>query len=122
MDRPTENDLVEGLHPVRAKWRSLGIALKMTKNDLDAIENTVKGDVERALQDMLGQWLRSDEVRTWQQIIEALQSSVVAQNMLAKTLQDKHCPDYVLESGATRSTDSDREVRIAILYNNSKLC
>ena len=110
MDRPiSEKDLLVGLHSVRAKWRSFGIALKVEKSDLDAIEKNTGGDVDRALQDMLSQWLRLEEVRTWPLIIEALESSVVADKVLAKELRDKHCPDYVLESEGNRR-GSDREV------------
>ena len=55
--------LLTSLDPVRAKWKALGIALKMTAYDLDAIEANTRGSVERALQEMLAQWLKSESGR-----------------------------------------------------------
>ena len=103
MDRPIsdEANLLLELHPVRAKWRDLGIALKMKQADLDAIEKDTSGSVDRALQNMLTQWLKSDEDCTWSQIAEALDSAVVSEKKMAKSLRGKYCADYVLESERT---------------------
>lgn len=103
MDRPIsdEANLLLELHPVRAKWRDLGIALKMKQADLDAIEKDTTGAVDRALQNMLTQWLRSDEECTWSQIAEALDSAVVSEKKMAKSLRGKYCADYALESEGT---------------------
>ena len=109
MDRPIsdESNLLLELHPVRAKWRDLGIALKMKQTDLDAIEKDTTGAVDRALQNMLTQWLKSDEDCTWSQIAEALDSSVVSEKKMAKSLRTKYCADYVLESERTTNNGGE---------------
>ena len=113
MDRPIcqEADLLVELHPVRAKWRDLGIALKMLQTDLDAIEKDTIGAVDRALQNMLSQWLRTDEACTWQQVVDALDSSVVSERKLAKALREKYCVDYV-QGERTIGSGGSRQVKI----------
>ena len=105
MDRPiSEPELLEELHSLRAKWREFGTALKMKQYDLNAIEKNA-GAVDRALQLMLTQWLKSDEERTWSQIVDALESQVVSERKLAKEIRDKHCPNYALDSKKDRGSE-----------------
>ena len=106
MDRPiSEPKLLEELHSLRAKWREFGTALKMEQSDLDAIEKNAGGAVDRALQLMLTQWLKSDEERTWSQIVDALESQVVSERKLAKEIRDKHCRSYALDSKKDRGSE-----------------
>ena len=91
--------LVNKLHPVQAKWKSLGIALKMQCYDLDAIEqNAGSSGVQQMLVNMLNQWLLSDQTRTWPEIVTALDSPTVGHTGLAKEIRDEYCRDYLLPS------------------------
>ena len=109
-----ENDLktlVTSLDPVKAKWKALGIALRMTAYDLDAIEANTRGSVERALLEMLAQWLKSDETRVWPHLIEALDNKSVRERRLAKKIRNEHCRDYVMESEGGGLGGSDNPER-----------
>ena len=89
--------LVLKLNPVQAKWRSLGIALKVQHYDLDAIEkNAGNYGVQRMLEDMLNQWMNSEQTRTWPEIVEALCNPTISERGLAKNIRDDHCQDYHL--------------------------
>ena len=102
MDRPLEErdlkDLMAALYPLRAKWRKLGVALEASPTDLDAIELNSRGSVGLALQEILSQWLRSHETRTWPDVVEALDRPFVGERRRAKRVRDDHCEEYVLQS------------------------
>ena len=102
MDRPLEErdlkDLMAALYPLRAKWRKLGVALEASPTDLDAIELNSRGSVGLALEEILSQWLRSHETRTWPDVVEALDQSFVGERRRAKRVRDDHCEGYVLQS------------------------
>ena len=89
--------LVVKLHDVRLKWRELGVVQEMKPPDLDAIEMNTRGSVERALDEMLSQWLNSAEVRTWPHVIEALNQPNIAKRRLAVQLRKEHRHEYVME-------------------------
>ena len=70
-------------------WRRSGNAT--------TIEMNARGAVERALDEMLSQWLNCAEVRTWPHVIEALDRPNIAQRRLAVQLRNDHCREYVME-------------------------
>ena len=94
--------LVDKLHPVQAKWKSLGIALRMQCYDLDAIEQDAgSSGVQQMLVNMLNQWLLLKQTRTWPEIVTALDTPAVGHTGLAKAIRDEYCPDYILPSEKT---------------------
>ena len=109
--------LVVKLHDVRAKWRELGINLEVEGPDLDAIEMNAGNSVQRMLEEMLRKWYNSAAVRTWPQVIEALDRPNIAQRRLAVQLREEHCPEYVLESERNKGVEVKLESKNSVQSN-----
>ena len=80
--------LLDQLHPARAKWYNLGLALKVHPDDLDAIQkcNAAPDD---CLREMLKLWLSTQENPRKEDIIKALQVLSVRYVTLAKELEQE---------------------------------
>ena len=63
--------LVEELGAHHNKWRALGAALEVSKKDLEAI-GTQYSHTEDCLQGMLINWLHTDNLASWNRVIDAL--------------------------------------------------
>ena len=52
-------EVIDTLWGYRAKWRLIGIQMRIEPGDLDAISKSKKEDVDDALYEVTKQWLRS---------------------------------------------------------------
>jgi len=75
-DRPKLRDLVNHVVPsVANKWYDLGLQLldSNDENELNVIEaSDVQNDAKTCCRKMFSMWLKTDELASWQKVIEAL--------------------------------------------------
>lgn len=86
-------DVHEELHPIRAKWYFVGLALKVPVHELEAIkEKFADHQVDQRLCEVLTFWLRNslDPRPSWSDVIRALRSRTVGSKRLANELEAKH--------------------------------
>ena len=90
-------DVQKELIPVSAKWRSIGIALRLKPNTLDGIETRYSGDPPACLTSTLTEWLnRNYNVKrfgepTWQALVKAVGDTAGGANMaLAIDMARRH--------------------------------
>ena len=90
-------DVTKELTPVSAKWRSIGLALRLKPNTLDGIQAKNSGDPSTCLTSMLTEWLKKNyNVKrfgepTWQRLVEAVGDPAGGENMaLATDLASRH--------------------------------
>ncbi|XP_064385878.1 uncharacterized protein LOC135334573 isoform X2 [Halichondria panicea] len=84
-------DLYGALFEARAKWRPIGLELRLTPGTLDAIEQMKINPSDR-LEAVLLHWLRVTRGASWKQVIDALRSALVGEIQLAEKLELKYCP------------------------------
>ena len=85
------------LTPVVAKWRSIGIALRLKPNILDGIETRHNGDPPACLESTMTEWLnRNYNVKrfgepTWRKLVEVVAHPNGGANMaLARDMAKKY--------------------------------
>ena len=67
----SEKEFIKELREMTADWYMFGCAMGMSTTDLDIIEH--KGELERYMKKMLGEWLKTGSA-TWEKLQEALRS------------------------------------------------
>ena len=97
---PGEDDLVdvvEEVMDVAAKWRSLGLALRLRAAELDTISSKNHTDPTECLRDMLLAWLqqRYDSKRfgppSWRILCQAISKQAGGNNpALAREIAERH--------------------------------
>ncbi len=70
------------VYDARAKWRKIGLQLKLTHGDLEAINSQYQNPGDQ-LEQVLAQWLKGGEA-TWRQLMKALCTVPVGETALAK--------------------------------------
>ena len=90
-------DVQKELNAVSAKWRNIGIALRLKPNILDGINTQCNGDPSACLSSTVTEWLnRNYNVKkfgepTWRWLVEAVGDPVGGANMaLAKDVARNH--------------------------------
>ena len=90
-------DAKKELNPVSAKWKSLGIALRLKPNILDGIKAENSGDPTACLTSTVTEWLnRNYNVKrfgepTWRRLVEAVGDPAGGANMaLARDMAGRH--------------------------------
>ena len=90
-------DVQKELIPVSAKWRIIGIALRLKPNVLDGIKAENSGDPPACLTSTVTEWLkRNYNVKrfgepTWQKLVEAVAHPTGGANMaLARDMARKY--------------------------------
>ena len=90
-------DVKSAVLPIAAKWKDVGIALRLRPSDLDGIETTHSTSPERCLTEMLMLWLRRNYnvekfgEPTWQQLVEAVMAPAGGANpALANCITEKY--------------------------------
>ena len=90
-------DVQKELIPVSAKWRSIGIALRLKPNVLDGVETRYSGDPLACLISTVTEWLnRNYNVKrfgepTWQALVKAVGDPAGGANMaLARDMTMRH--------------------------------
>ena len=84
-----EDDLAEvyeELHGTEAKWKSIGIHLKLPISCLEEIGKEHKGNNEECSLQMQVAWLRS-KTATWRSLVEALKKSSVGYEDKARDIE-----------------------------------
>ena len=89
--------VVEMVFAAKAKWFSIGLALKIPNNELELIEDE-KVDADRGLRKMLLVWLRTGSNKTWRVLAEALGHDLVMEVNLKKSIIARYSPDDILTS------------------------
>ena len=77
------------LYDVRAKWKMIGLGLRLPHSDLDAMS----GSHLECLESSMSKWLkRVDPSPTWKAIVDVLRSKVVGEEGRAKELENHDIP------------------------------
>lgn len=79
-------EVLEELYGTEAKWKSIGIHLKLPISCLEEIGKKYKGDTEECSLQMQVAWLRS-KTATWRSLVEALRKSSVGHEDKAKDIE-----------------------------------
>ena len=125
------------LHPVRAKWRNIGIELEIDIGTLDSIEKSFHFDHTECLSRMLENWFKqTDPPPSWDAIVEALESGPVGEGHLAEQIKQKYCTPsesksecvpqphtiaVVSESSSVAACTTEYVRYLKALYTSSKL-
>ena len=95
--KPTKNKLLDHVVPhVTPYWYDLGIKLLKEEEEaqLDVIESNYADDKKECCKRMFWYWLSTNTDASWQQLIEALQSSAIKLPVVAadieKMLKGRH--------------------------------
>ena len=79
--------MFKSVFDARAKWYDIGLELKMDAGSLDAIEKDNPRDVQDCLRALLRKWLRRSQPKpTWGALVEALESSLIGEELLASKI------------------------------------
>ena len=71
----------------RTKWYDIGLELKIDPASLDAIQEDNPRNAQNCLRDMLKKWLRRSQPKaTWRALVEALESPLVDEGLLASMI------------------------------------
>ena len=81
------------LYEVRAKWYDLGVQLRMTTPDLDAIQTQYQNNPDTCVRKMLSDWLTKEvpSPPTWQTVVDALNSAAISRPLVARKIYMKYC-------------------------------
>lgn len=89
-------DVKEELHPVAARWKDVGSALRLRYDTLDSIE-TKCNDPDRCLEFVVKEWLKRNYnvdkfgEPTWQKLVEAVRNPAGGANRaVARDIAGKH--------------------------------
>ena len=89
---PSELELLNLLADISAKWRLIGICLRVPDNDLEGIQQNPISDIEK-LSAVINRWKESQSSPfTWETVITAIESPIV--NNLRKSNEIR---DYLSE-------------------------
>ena len=76
--------MFRAIFDARTKWYDIGLELKIGAASLDAIQEDNPRNVQNCLRDMLKKWLRRCQPKpTWGALVEALESPLVDEGLLA---------------------------------------
>ena len=103
--------LVNELYEVRAKWYDLGVQLRMTIHDIDAIEIEYSKHSDTCLRKMLSVWLTREvpSPPTWQRVVDALSSPTVDRLDVAKKIRKSYCNGNGEEHGNTEKPNTGND-------------
>ena len=74
----------------RSDWQDIGIELGLKVTDLEAIDETNRGNVDKCFSKMLTLWLkRANPPPTWSAMVEALKEPAVGFEDLAEEVESK---------------------------------
>lgn len=76
---------------LRSKWYDIGIELKMSTYDLDAIKVENPQNTKDCLTEMLKKWLSNANNPTWNNLVQALSSESVGEKKIAENIGKQYC-------------------------------
>ena len=82
-------DIQEELHDARAKWRTIGLGLKLPPSDLEVIDRD-KADCEEKFESVLLRWLKNGNECTWSTLYKVLSTRTVGKHVIAKQIKEKY--------------------------------
>ena len=81
--------MMEELRPVASEWRVLGVMLELPQHTLRSIEYDSRG-CDEALEKVLKLWVEIGRNVTWESLVAALNSPILANRALARTIESRH--------------------------------
>ena len=82
-------EIEEELWDTRAKWRTIGQGLKISRSDLDVIKQN-NADVDDQFRSMIDKWLQNGEDCTWEALCRVLSARSVGYRTLAREIEQKY--------------------------------
>ena len=82
-------EVQEALWPARAKWKNIGIRLKLAVSDLECINAEPGSGIDEKFDRMLSARLKKIEPCTWRDLYDALNHPTVAMSDVANKLAPK---------------------------------
>ena len=89
---PTVLSLNKELSGISDKWFIIGMRLKVPVKKLNTIRQIHNSSMEKCLMTMFEEWIRM-ESPSWTTIVEVLETRLINEIVLAKTIKTKYCPD-----------------------------
>ena len=87
------------LNDIADKWFSFGVHLGLPTNELEKIEASHRGELDRCKIAMLQYWLTNSANPTWKDVVQALEK--IGQAVLALRVQEK----YLLPTGSGKDSE-----------------
>jgi len=81
--------VLEEVMDAKAKWKLIGLKLKVPKGELDSIERDGSDDLNR-LMEVLAKWLQSRKNTTWKALADAMGAATVGREDLKQKILKKH--------------------------------
>ena len=82
-------EIIEELWDARGKWWIIGLGLKISRSDLEAIKQS-NADVDDQFRSMLLKWLQNGEECTWEALCQVLSARPVGYRTLAREIEQKY--------------------------------
>lgn len=80
--------LTQKLIPIAYQWYQLGIQLEFDPGVLKGIQNEVRGDTARGLDELLTKWLqRAQPPATFESLVDVVGGSIICNQVLAEQLK-----------------------------------
>lgn len=91
LTKKDQKKISKELSSLSGKWREIGIALAVSLSTLDKLEKSHR-TLEQKLSGVVKEWLTmAGGGASWQAVVEALRSSTLRENRLARELEGKYC-------------------------------
>lgn len=107
-------EVYNALFPARHNWFNLGGVLSVQTGDLKAIRKT-GDDASECLREVLDFRLKQLPPLTWEDIVAALRTKVIAEQTLAKTIEDDKC--LLGNPGGGQDGQSDGKAATSVLVS-----
>ena len=90
------------LYDARAKWRIIGLGLKISPVDLDVIDQD-KASTEEKLEAVIYRWLNNAKDCTWSKLSQVLSARSVGKDKLAEEIRKKYAINLAAEAATSLS-------------------
>ena len=80
------------LQPVNTEWKYLGMELGIDYHVLQEIEKKYPNNTKECMAETVNEWLKTgSSTLSWETLCKALHSKIVANPVLAETIEKKYC-------------------------------
>ncbi|CAI8052768.1 hypothetical protein GBAR_LOCUS28879 [Geodia barretti] len=116
-------ELVEELHAMKPKWRTIGTQLEICQSKLDCISQKYKDDSEQAFTEMMNEWLTQigNEKSLWSVIVKVLLSRSVGARTLALNLARRKSVPITDMPSSDDDPEASMELEMLEDYNAKKV-
>ena len=93
-ESPYHNEALSQLADISAKWEEIGLALKVSRNELDGLQHD-HSSITVKLSKVITLWMESKSSPvSWETLISAIEGPIVNNKQKAKEIRDYLCSHY----------------------------